>query len=254
MLNIESWNWQKIIGHLLVWAFILLICNALTPWSWGGFSTETDTIFWSSIYGTVTNAIIFYLNVYWLHPKYRKKSAYPFYLILLLFIVNIIEGNMDYFYANYEELEHIKAFQDALAEEGIPKVWHSFIYSIGLNPLFFNAFALIMSFAYIRWEQSIEQKKLLKELQHEKNKAELQYLKAQINPHFLFNGINSVYHLIDRNSDLAKSTLMQFSSLLRYQLYECNEEKIPLEKEVAYVEDYLAMEKIRRGEEVQMDV
>ncbi|MEN0050639.1 MAG: histidine kinase, partial [Bacteroidota bacterium] len=66
--------------------------------------------------------------------------------------------------------------------------------------------------------------------------------------------INSVYHLIDRNSELAKSTLMQFSSLLRYQLYECNEEKIPLEKEVAYVEDYLAMEKIRRGEEVQMEI
>ncbi|MEN0048253.1 MAG: histidine kinase, partial [Bacteroidota bacterium] len=234
--NIKNWNWQKIIRHLVVWAVILLICNAFT-WSWSGFSSETDTIFWSSIYGTLTNAFIFYANVYWLHSKYKNKNAYPLYVVLLLVIVNIVEGNIDYLYAAYENLEHIKAFQDELAKEDAPEGWYAMMYALGgfLNPLFFNVFALIMSFAYIRWEKSIAQKKQLEELQQEKVKAELQYLKAQINPHFLFNGINSVYHLIDRNSELAKSTLMQFSSLLRYQLYECNEEKIPLEKEVAYV-------------------
>ncbi|MEM8527313.1 MAG: histidine kinase [Bacteroidota bacterium] len=198
----------------------------------------------------------FYTNVYWFYPKYRKQKVYPFYIVLLVIIINFIEGHIDYLYAAYEELEHVKKFQQELAEADIPEKWFSLIYSIGsfLSPLFFNVFALIASFAYIRWEQSIKQKKQLQTLKQEKIKAELQYLKAQINPHFLFNGINSVYHLIDRNSELAKSTLMQFSSLLRYQLYECNEEKIPLGKEVAYVEDYLAMEKIRRGEEVQMKI
>jgi len=253
--TIKKWNWPKIGGHLLAWVFVLWICNSFT-WSWSGFSTETGTIFWSSVYGAITNALIFYLNIYWLHPKQKKKSTYPFYLVLLVVIVNFIEGYIDYFYAAHEGLEHVKVFQAALAEDEIPVRLYSSIYAIGsfLNPLFFNIFFLLISFAYIRWEQSIEQRKQLKKLQYERTKAELQYLKAQINPHFLFNGINSVYHLIDRDPTLAKNTLMQFSSLLRYQLYECNEDKILLEKEVAYVEDYLAMEKIRRGEELQMEV
>ena len=79
-------------------------------------------------------------------------------------------------------------------------------------------------------------------------------MKAQINPHFLFNGINSVYHLIDQKPEIAKSTLLKFSNLLRYQLYECNDELIPLEKELAHIRDYVEMEKIRKGGDTQIQL
>ena len=75
-------------------------------------------------------------------------------------------------------------------------------------------------------------------------------MRSQINPHFLFNGINSVYHLIDRDSEQAKKTLLNFSDLLRYQLYECNDEHVSIAKEVKSLEDFIGMEKTRRQGEV----
>jgi len=88
------------------------------------------------------------------------------------------------------------------------------------------------------------------ELLRETHTSELKYLKAQLNPHFLFNGINSIYHLIEKNSVLAKNTLLQFSDLLRYQLYESGAQKIALQKELDYILKYIEIEKIRKGDDI----
>ena len=77
-------------------------------------------------------------------------------------------------------------------------------------------------------------------------------MKAQLNPHFLFNGINSVYHLIGKNNELAKDTLLQFSGLLRYQLYESNTH-ILLEKELSYLLKYIKIEETRRGSDILLN-
>jgi len=92
----------------------------------------------------------------------------------------------------------------------------------------------------------------LGEMAKEKAEAELNFLKSQINPHFLFNSLNSVYFLIDKENRHAREALHKFSDMLRYQLYECNGDKIPIEKEISYVRDYVALQKLRReaGDEV----
>lgn len=81
-----------------------------------------------------------------------------------------------------------------------------------------------------------------------KEKAELSFLKSQINPHFLFNSLNSVYFLIDKNNQEARQTLHKFSDMLRYQLYEANGDKIPVEKEISYLKDYVDLQKLRKDE------
>jgi LytS/YehU family sensor histidine kinase len=84
--------------------------------------------------------------------------------------------------------------------------------------------------------------------------SELQFLKAQVNPHFLFNAINSIYFLIKKNPDQAAATLIKLSDLLRFQLYDCSDEKIAIEKELEYLHNFIALEKIRKGEKIKVNV
>lgn len=79
----------------------------------------------------------------------------------------------------------------------------------------------------------------------EKAEAELNFLKAQINPHFLFNSLNSVYFLIDKENDAARKALHKFSEMLRYQLYECGDSRIPIEKEIHFLKDYVDLQQLR---------
>lgn len=89
----------------------------------------------------------------------------------------------------------------------------------------------------------------------EKEKAmnELNFLKAQVNPHFLFNSLNSIYGYIDKKNQTARSILLQFSEMLRYQLYDCNADRVSLSKEIAYLRNYIALQQYRKEESLVVD-
>jgi len=99
----------------------------------------------------------------------------------------------------------------------------------------------------LMFDQLSLQKKMA-ELAKDKAEAELNFLKSQINPHFLFNSLNSVYFLIDKNNPDARQALHKFSDMLRYQLYEANGERIPIEKEIDYLQDYVHLQQLRKDE------
>ncbi|MBC7920861.1 MAG: histidine kinase, partial [Ferruginibacter sp.] len=94
-----------------------------------------------------------------------------------------------------------------------------------------------------QWQQLLEKEKL---------ETELTFLKNQFNPHFLFNTINSIFFLIHKNPNMASASLAKFSELLRYQLYECNDQQIPLGKEMAYLENFIELEKLRQNNNVKV--
>jgi len=94
--------------------------------------------------------------------------------------------------------------------------------------------------------------KRIGEIAKEKAETELNFLKSQINPHFLFNSINSVYFLIDKKNEDARNALHTFSEMLRYQLYECNGSKVSLKKEIAYLEDYISVQRLRKNKNLQL--
>lgn len=91
-------------------------------------------------------------------------------------------------------------------------------------------------------------------LQKEKAQTELNFLKAQINPHFLFNSLNSIYGNIERTNSTARNILLSFSEMLRYQLYECNADRISIDKEMDYLKNYIELQKIRKEENLVIDV
>jgi LytS/YehU family sensor histidine kinase len=90
--------------------------------------------------------------------------------------------------------------------------------------------------------------KRMAETAREKAEAELNFLKSQINPHFVFNSLNSVYFLIHRDNTQAREALHKFSEMLRYQLYEMNGDKVPIEKEITYLKDYMDLQELRKDE------
>ena len=84
--------------------------------------------------------------------------------------------------------------------------------------------------------------------------AELNFLKSQINPHFVFNSLNSVYFLIDKQNAAARDSLEKFSDMLRYQLYECSTNQVSIEKEIDYLKDYIDLQRLRRDDNCIIDL
>lgn len=109
--------------------------------------------------------------------------------------------------------------------------------------LFYLAFAIAIYLS----KQWYTQRELLRQIQLEKLNTELEYLKAQMNPHFLFNSINTIFFQINKENTEARETLGKFSDMLRYQLYECNSPEIAIEKELAYLKNYVELQKLRRN-------
>jgi hypothetical protein len=83
-------------------------------------------------------------------------------------------------------------------------------------------------------------------------RSELEILKNQINPHFIFNALNAIYYKIDRSNGAARSLTEQFSALLRYQLYECNETGVEIEKEIGFIQNYVCLQTERTGDAVRV--
>lgn len=94
----------------------------------------------------------------------------------------------------------------------------------------------------------IRLRQYLETVEKEKAKNELALLKAQLNPHFLFNSINSIYGHIDKSNPTARTMLLSFSEMLRYQLYECNTERVAIDKEINYIRNYVALQQARKEE------
>jgi len=104
-----------------------------------------------------------------------------------------------------------------------------------------------MVFDRIKTQQELEL------MEKERAKNELDYLKAQINPHAFFNSLNTIYGHIDKNNKSARNILLQFSELLRYQLYDCGAEKVCLEKEMDYIKNYVTFQRLRKDEKLIVD-
>ncbi|MBS1663532.1 MAG: histidine kinase [Bacteroidetes bacterium] len=118
---------------------------------------------------------------------------------------------------------------------------------------FLNIFIWTMCLVAIRLAfEKLWSRQYMDSLEKEKNRNELDFLKAQFNPHFLFNSINSIYGSIDRRNGKARDMLLSFSEMLRYQLYECNVDNIVIEKEIQYLRNYIALQQERMEENVQI--
>ncbi|MEI9920134.1 MAG: histidine kinase [Bacteroidota bacterium] len=186
-----------------------------------------------------------YFNLYYLIPRFLEKGRYAYYVSLLLLTIvvsaSFIVGGY-YFSAYISD----KTFQELF---NMDPARPFYIFESSALPSTAAAMTLAMSIKLTRnWIQAKRREKLL---ETEKLETELKFLKSQFNPHFLFNTINSIFVLINKNPQMASESLAKFSDLLRYQLYECNEHQIPLSQELGYLENFIALEKLRRDQNTE---
>ena len=100
--------------------------------------------------------------------------------------------------------------------------------------------------------KSLHDDEMLKELEHQHLESELQYLKYQLNPHFFMNTLNNIHALVDIDAEKAKKTIIELSKLMRYVLYEANNSQISLEREIQFLENYIALMQLRYTEKLRI--
>lgn len=186
------------------------------------------------------SAVGVYFNLYVLMPLFFEKRRLGVYSVSLLATIlftalGIVSGY------------YISAF---VSNRSLAELYGSesncFYYFLGYAlPSAFASTTLAMTIKLTRnW---IRAERRQQQIEKEKLETELKFLKQQFNPHFLFNSINSIFFLIHNNPDAASSSLATFSELLRHQLYECNDHRISLAKEIGHLHNYLALEKLRQN-------
>ncbi len=194
------------------------------------------------LFYVVFQAIAVYFNLFYLIPNYLQKGKYGLYILFLLLVVFSTSW---FIVAGYYTSAYLSDFTFKELYQREPSDF-MFFFLINALPSTMASTTLAMSIKLTKnWIQSERKQHVLEK---EKLETELKYLKSQFNPHFLFNTINSIFVLIHKNPDLASESLASFSDLLRYQLYECNENEIALEKELFFLNNFIELERLRLDE------
>ncbi len=113
--------------------------------------------------------------------------------------------------------------------------------------------AILMAILIKLLKLSYERQHLHLKLQEDKTSAELEMLKSQINPHFLFNTLNNIYTLSLKKSDQTPEVVLKLSEMLDYLLYECNASTVPISKEIQLIDNYNYLQKIRFGHRLYVE-
>jgi two-component system, LytTR family, sensor kinase len=220
--------------HLLFW---LLFFAGWYFLRYQDFASQADALLVTAV-KVLDLALMVYITNLVLIPRLLYRKQYLLFAVIYIVMifcssllkVTIIGEMLDY--ANFSVWDN---FKTRLYDNVIP---HYLLVSTGA--------ALKLLLDYVQTQQR------LAEITKEKAEAELKFLKSQINPHFLFNSLNSVYFLIDKSNTEARDALHKFSEMLRYQLYECGGEKIGIEKELMYLQDYVDLQRLRKDEQYRV--
>ena len=208
---------RRILLHFYFWGGFFLLFLFMIP------SNEVTKGF----VGFVTTILLFsaiasYLNIYLLMNKLLERQKYLFYFLALVALLVITAILLTYM-TRYLFEDKTTVFQ---------------------NVVNLSAFIIITS-ALKMYRQGIKRQLAEKELSAKQLQAELQLLRAQINPHFLFNTLNNLYSLTLEKSDQAPATVVKLSELMRYMLETSRHEKSLLQSEITFINNYLALEKLR---------
>ena len=200
----------------------------------------------------VPQAAFTYVLLYWLMPQYFYKNRNPVITVCLIICLLVL---FLFVFAGFRIMVDMGNYFFGLSKSLTGRFsFNRLMYVVPRDLL--TSLPIVAGFALMiklmkRWW--LKQKET-EQLANEKTKAELQLLKAQVHPHFLFNTLNNIYFFTLSGSPKAPEMINKLSGLLHYILNECNQPLVPLQKEITMIHDYTALEKIRYGEQMAMTI
>jgi sensor histidine kinase YesM len=226
--------WKKkegqILLHLLFWAIIV------TYFAWGfGFGVNYKAAFFNALLYLPGFIFIVYTLIYFLIPRYLVRRKYIQFFSGLIIAVGICSA---YSWTIELTLSANAKFEGVTMSTG--RAILPFIHVAGIA-ISIN----LLNYWY-------RQKQKTTEVQNEKMATELDLLKSQIHPHFLFNTLNNLYSFTLEKSEKAPEIILKLSNLLRFMIYESNVAFIPLHKEISILQQYIDLEQLRYGDRLDV--
>jgi len=206
---------------------------------------QQDAIDWNYVFLVAAISITFtmliaYVNYFYLLPKFLSHKSIPHYIlefIIWFTIIIVIRFNIE------------RLIIDGYTYQVNYLYTTRFIIQVIAVTLFNVIFVAMLRFS-VDWFE-LEAKK--KEIENEKLSAELNFLKAQINPHFLFNTLNNLYYLAYTKSENTTEVIAKLSQMMRYMIYDSNHPQVLLSKEIEYMQNYISLERLRLNNEIPID-
>jgi hypothetical protein len=218
----------------------------LALWTVGDLITHPETFFkrvWNSIwlisYLVVLNFIALEYAIPFIKLNWKRILIAPFLLFILAMLYSF--G----FYGWRALGIGLHVYFPLVAPVSVMKGVETFVPYSFASILFFTLFRHVYDYRML--------KKTTAQLRLEKQEAELNYLRSQTNPHFLFNTLNNIYSLARDKSDLAPESILRLSKILRFMLYETSGAYIAIEQELRIIEDYISLERLRYDESLAVN-
>lgn len=230
-------RWVQVVFHIAAWLIVFSLPFLLRRYPATDAPKDRDEsgFFLMNNLTALLWIGIFYLNAYVLTPAfiYTKKYLYYFLIITGLFVIIMTI--------------HSWLFVSLISK---PLLLSR---SIGFNiPPFMLAIAVSIAYRMILDKNKTD--KQLEQKQKENLTSELSFLRSQVSPHFMFNVLNNILALARLKSDQLEPTIFKLSTLMRYMLYETDEEKVSLQKEIDYLNSYIDLQKQRIGGKVKLTI
>ena len=226
---------NKISKRELIIFLVVTVLFLMIPFMLGtNFSTDGDFYekpFFKKMLAEYVLLIVFFIfNYQYLTPEFVFKKRYTAYIISILACFYIIYTIPDYFF-------HIDDFYSIKGKRRIQPRRFS-IYLIWTTKVLLFACSTFISLL-------LRQSKRFLEVKEEKQLSEIAYLRAQINPHFLFNTLNSIYALTLQKSDNAPDAVMKLSKMMRYVVSDSSKEAVSLKEDIDYIKNFVQLQRLR---------
>ena len=188
--------------------------------------------------------LLFSANYFWLYPKFFRSRRYGKWIIAALLAV-LATTILRY---SLEEMLAPVVIGKSNYYPGTSKLYYLIDNFFWLSPW------ILLSTVIRLIEEWIKMGRDRQVLEQQRTEAELALLKSQLNPHFLFNTLNSIYSLAYQKSEKAPDAILKLSEVMRYMLYDSEDQLVPLEKELQYLHSFVDLQKARFKENIYVDL